>query len=202
VVAVIVALALGGAGFAAALRTGEPFVYDSTIGETVPAALDRSMNAAIGNPNDPSGDGGTVLGAPPADNPPPADPGTIRPVGNDDGEYASPFSSDEATVINVFTENDDKTSREVYAGAVVDGSDSFREGVILDESMSIDDGSGSATTTTVPYTGPLTIRSYSNGVITLTGSRPGYTVRYSTSTASISGESCPKMARCGNYRSD
>jgi hypothetical protein len=184
---------LAGGATSVAFATGDTFVYDAVIDETVPAALDAALQGAIGNPNSPTGDGGIAVDPPAAEAPPPVDTGTLTPVNTTTG-VAPPFGIGVQRPVNMYSSNDSLTERDVYAGA--DGSASS-SGSIIDSSVSLSDGSEQAGKTTLaPYTGALTITAFSDTSLTMRGSNTGYTVTYDLSTRTAQ-ETCPRNAPCG-----
>ena len=177
--AVMVAASVG-VGVAVA-TTNEPFVYDSTIDETVPADLDTGLADAIGDPNSATGDGGTVVGPPPAEPAPAAYGPTISNV-DTDGNTPPPYAPDVFIPTNAYSAGTSTAAQVVYAGA--DGGNP-NTGMIIDSNYSYDDSStDTSTVTTVAGTGAITFTDFSGNTLFFTSSI-GQSGSYDLSTQTV-----------------
>lgn len=153
IAAMFVAVAIFGA--VAAFAFDEGFIYNAVIGETVPADLSAGLEDAIGDPNSPTGDGGAIVEATPAESPDPY-PAGLTPV-NGDGQTPPPFPSGILTPTNAYSVGTATAARIVYAGAAGIGSN---KGTIIDTSISYVDGTSDEFISTSASTGAFTIASF------------------------------------------
>lgn len=176
---IVGAILATGVAVSVALATDEPFVYDSVIGETVPADLDEGLRDAIGNPDAPTGDGGEIVPATPVETPDPYPAGLSTVDG--DGDTPPPFSSDVLDPTNAYSVGDAAGARIVYAGA--DGGNA-NNGMIFDTKHSYADGESDENVATSTGVGALTITGFSSTQLFLS-SATGSSFTYDLTTGAL-----------------
>lgn len=187
VVAVVVLGVAGGTAYAVAL-VDEPFVYDATIDETVPAALDAGLQNAIGDPHSPTGDGGDPVAPPPDEAPPAPYAGSVTRV-DGDGDTPPPFGAETLRPTTAWSSGDSTGATIVYAGAV---GDNARNGLLIQTRVDYASGENSLDTHPLTGTGAVTLVGATGSTLRFT-TASGYGGTYDTTTQEVTLQTCKAL---------
>lgn len=185
-------LALALAGVTVALADDEPFVYDSVIGETVPAALDAGLQDAIGDPNSPTGDGGAVVSGPAYEQPDPY-AASISAV-DGDGSTPPPFGPDTLIPTNAWSIGDSTGATIVYAGA---NGENEGDGALIQTRLTYNDGTDDTDIHFVAGSGAITILGFSGSTLSWTSESSAFGT-YDVNTQTVTVKNCggPSQIPC------